>query len=258
MYKRKMNRLSSGSSSSSSQYSPNHRKTSKHNKNNLTTDEKFDNISTRKNLKRSRCRSLSSPEFSEKQSKRSKHIVTETEIENVQNNASSRKKSKRSRPDISSTPETSPGQSHIKSQIINTKISKEKAKEDDNSVQIISDDFETSENEKINVATKKKGKYEKYFYIEKKIDGTKEGSCLICGKDKKGNFLKVIKMTKSNTSGVKSHLNNTHKKEYEELFSKEMRSTLRNTKQLEIDVCFQVCVSFIILNYFKILFYYIK
>lgn len=65
---------------------------------------------------------------------------------------------------------------------------------------------------------KKGSLYDKYFEYQV-IDKVKHGCCRLCGKSKSGSFLKVLKMTGSNTSGLKGHLENKHKNEYKELLT---------------------------------------
>ena len=58
--------------------------------------------------------------------------------------------------------------------------------------------------------------YKTFFQYTKEYD-EKIGVCLQC---KKSNIVKEIRMKTSNTSGLKYHLNENHKKEYEQLHVK--------------------------------------
>ncbi|XP_023316059.1 uncharacterized protein LOC111693965 [Trichogramma pretiosum] len=71
----------------------------------------------------------------------------------------------------------------------------------------------------------------KDFFHYEKVEDMKHGFCLICGKDESGNYKTKIPMKASNTTGLKSHLQHHHRKQYEKLFPLETsRKKSSNTK----------------------------
>ncbi|KAL7303447.1 hypothetical protein TKK_0004629 [Trichogramma kaykai] len=71
----------------------------------------------------------------------------------------------------------------------------------------------------------------KNFFHYEKVEDMKHGFCLICGKDESGNYKTKIPMKASNTTGLKSHLQRHHRKQYEKLFPLETsRKKSSNTK----------------------------
>ncbi|XP_058803449.1 uncharacterized protein LOC131671209 [Phymastichus coffea] len=65
----------------------------------------------------------------------------------------------------------------------------------------------------------------KNYFDYNKIEQIKHGMCLLCGKNSKGNYKVCIPMKGSNTSGLKSHIQRHHKKEYKRLFPSNTLST---------------------------------
>ena len=81
-----------------------------------------------------------------------------------------------------------------------------------------------------NNRSRKKKNYSQYFEI-RGSGKNKEGLCETCGKDRNGQYLKVIKMTGANTSGLLSHLRYDHKKIYTNFFENKNSKKIDNPKQ---------------------------
>ena len=98
-------------------------------------------------------------------------------------------------------------------------------------------DTENSENTEQAEQVTVKCNYKSYFKYEIK-NNCKDGICLLCAKE---NINKRIKMKNSNTTGLKKHLERSHKKVYQELFlSKTMKDKILSEKRKTIDVLLNV------------------
>lgn len=103
-------------------------------------------------------------------------------------------------------------------------------------------DISESDSENSEVSAVKQCTYKDYFKYETK-NNDKIGVCLLC---QKKNIIKEIKMKNSNTTGLKKHLKNSHKKAYEDLFgiSEAMKDKfIYPEKQQTIDVFLNVSIK---------------
>lgn len=119
-----------------------------------------------------------------------------------------------------------------------------------------SEAFSTTEKEESYVK-KNRSKYQEFFEpLLAKSKKEKKSGCLLCGKNRKGEFISIVQTTNGNTSGIRSHLKSQHPKEFETKFGAQ---TTQKSKSLDnqssLDLTFRQPVNIIRTIYFTGRFY---
>lgn len=85
------------------------------------------------------------------------------------------------------------------------------------------------------------GKYKGYILVQndKNTKKDKYAVCVLCGKDKKNEYVRKIKMTDSNTKGIRQHLQKHHPQQFNELFGVSVKQKARGTQKTVVNF-FQV------------------